>query len=97
MADNIEGILQAANLAKLDLSEQDARLLTAQVARIIDYVEVLNSLDIEDVEPTSHVRFFPQPLRKDEVIETITKAEGIRNSPAKDEDFFIVPEVLTGD
>jgi len=95
MADDIQnGIVQAANLAKLDLSKEDTENLLGQVTRILDYVEVLKTLDIDGVKPTSHVRFMPQPLREDVVIERITKAEGIQNSPAKDEDFFIVPEVL---
>ena len=98
MVDDVaKGLRQAADLAKLDLTPEETVELTAQVAEILGYVEKINELDLDGVEATSHVRFMSQPLRKDEVVQRITKEDGMRNSPAGDEDFFIVPGILKGE
>ena len=98
MVDDVaKGIKQAADLAKLDLTDAETVELTAQVEKILHYVEKINELDLDGLEPTSHVRFLAQPLRKDEVVRRIGKEDAMRNSPAGDEDFFIVPGVLKGE
>jgi aspartyl-tRNA(Asn)/glutamyl-tRNA(Gln) amidotransferase subunit C len=91
------GVLQAAELAKLDLSSNEADELIGQVERIIGYVDKLKELELDGLEATSHVRFLAQPLRDDVVEERISKEMAMKNSPAGDEDFFIVPGVLKGE
>ena len=97
MDDLRTGVLQAAELAKLELSPQETDELIGQVERVIGYVNKLNELKLEGLEATSHVRFLAQPLRNDRVEKRISKEDAMLNSPAGDEDFFIVPGVLKGD
>ncbi len=93
----LDGVRQAAELAKLDLTEAESESLVSQVAMMLSYVRILDDLDLENIEGTSHVRTFAQPLRDDKVVQGMTKPDGLRNSPAGDEDFFIVPGIMSED
>lgn len=95
--DLLEEVRKAATLAKLELTQEDSEVLLSQVAKILSYVRVLDELDLDNIEGTSHVRNFAQPLREDEVVEKLSKSEGLQNSPAGDEDFFIVPGIMSED
>ena len=59
-----------SQLSRLSLPEEEKRAMTAQLERIVDYMDVLNQLDTADIEPMSHVFPVKNVLRED-VVERI--------------------------
>jgi aspartyl-tRNA(Asn)/glutamyl-tRNA(Gln) amidotransferase subunit C len=91
-------ILKIADLAKLRFSEEELDSFTAQFQRILDYIEQLKEIDVDAVEPTSHVSlaadFEKHIFREDEVKTSLPVAEGLTNAPDPGSGHFRVPKVL---
>jgi aspartyl-tRNA(Asn)/glutamyl-tRNA(Gln) amidotransferase subunit C len=84
-----------AKLAKLEFSEEEKEIFTHQLNDILAYMEQLNKLDTEKVEPLSHVIELSNVFRKDEVKKGLKTEEALKNAPSKDEKFFKVPKVIS--
>ena len=91
-------VLRIAELAKLHFNEQDLGVFTEQFQRILDYIELLKQVNVEGVEPTSHVSLTPDfeehIFRKDEVKASLPVDESLANAPDRGHDHFRVPKVL---
>ena len=81
-------------LARLDLSDAELETMTAQLAKIVGFVEQLAELDTEAVEPMAHAVDVANVLRDDVARPSVARAEMLGNSPHHDEEFFLVPPVL---
>lgn len=83
-----------AKLARLALSDEEKKLFTEQLNSILDYVDKLNQLDTEGVEPLAHV--FPafNVFREDETRTSLSIEDVLQNAPDKEGRFFKVPKVL---
>ena len=81
-------------LARLDLSDAELETMTAQLAKIVGFVEQLAELDTEAVEPMAHAVDVANVLRDDVARPSVARAEMLGNSPQHDEEFFLVPPVL---
>ena len=68
--------------------------MTADLVRILGYVEKLGELDTSGVEPTSHVVAMSAPLRADVVTSQPQVSEGLANAPVRDDGFFVVPAII---
>ena len=83
-----------ARLCKLRLDNKEIEELSLQLSSILDWVEQLNEVDTENIEPLSNVSTENLPLRKDiETTNDISK-DVLSNSPEKLENFFVVPKVI---
>ena len=89
-----EDVEYVARLARIELTEDEKRILTSQLSSILDHIEKLNELDIEGVEPTFHVLDVTNIFREDEVRPSLPTEETLKNAPARDGDFFKVPKIL---
>ena len=87
-------VLNTAELARLDFKDSNLEIFTEQLGRILEYIEDLNELNTDDIEPTFHVLELSTPLREDKVLQLITSEEALHNAPEKDEDFFVVPKII---
>ena len=87
-------VLETAELARLEFKESELEKFTEQLGNILEYIEDLNELDTEGIEPTSHGVELTTPLREDKVVQLITTEEALRNAPEKDDGFFVVPKVI---
>lgn len=87
-------VLETAELARLEFSEEELEKFTHQLGNILEYIEDLNELDTENVEATSHVLELSTPLRKDKVEQLITAEEALQNAPEREDNFFVVPKVI---
>ena len=83
-----------ANLAKLEFTDEAAAAMTKDLTRIISFVEKLNELNTDNVQPLIYMHNETNVLRKDEVKHEITQKEALFNAPQKDSDYFKVPKVL---
>jgi len=91
---NINDVEHVAKLARLDLSEQEKEMFTAQLSAILKYAEKLKELDTEEVEPTTHVLHLSNVMREDEVHESLPIEKVLRNAPDDEDGQFKVPAVL---
>lgn len=83
-----------ASLSKLKFEENELENFTHQLNDILAYVEKLNELDTENVEPLSHPVENNNVFREDELKPSITTEEALKNAPNKTEEFFRVPKVI---
>lgn len=87
-------VLNTAELARLDFKDSHLEKFTEQLGKILEYIEDLNELNTDDIEPTFHVLELSTPLREDKVLQLITSEEALQNAPEKVDDFFVVPKVI---
>lgn len=83
-----------SQLSRLELETEEKQAMTAQLEQIISYMDVLNRLDTQDVEPMSHVFPVKNVLREDEVLSSQDRAELLAGSPAGDPEAFLVPKAV---
>ena len=89
-----ETVLHVAGLARLSLSEEEVDTYARQLDAILEYMEQLNTLDTEGVEPTEHVIPLETPFREDRVVPSLDPEQGLRNAPERSGTFFKVPKIL---
>lgn len=94
MSVTLKEVERIATLARLSFSEAEKETLAHQMNDILNYMELLNTLDTSDVEPLSHVIELHTALRADEERPCLPRAEALRNAPVKSDTFFKVPKVL---
>lgn len=90
----VEEVEHVARLACLDLGEEEKSRFTEQLNTILTYVEQLNEVPTDGVEPTSHVLDLVNVFREDIVRQTLTVEEALRNAPEEAHDYFAVPRIV---
>ncbi len=83
-----------AVLARLYLSEEEKDLFGSQLSSILGYMENLNKLDTEDIEPASHVLSLHNVMRDDIPALSLPGAEALMNAPSSTEKFYRVPKII---
>lgn len=84
-----------AALARLRVDEADEERYVRELQAILSYVEELQDLNVEGVEPTSTVAAgAPSPLRPDEERPCDVRDEALDQAPDRDGDYFRVPRVV---
>jgi len=89
-----EEVLHIAKLARLSLSEEEITMYTHQLGDILNYVQKLNELNIDDVEPMKHILDMVNVLREDKDLPSLSREDVLKNAPEHDDEFFKVPRVL---
>ena len=87
-------VKKVAKLSRISLDESKVESLSKDLNSIINFVEQLNKLDTKDTKPLSSVIDKTLEPRNDKVNDGKIKDEILKNSPDKNEDFFIVPKVI---
>jgi aspartyl-tRNA(Asn)/glutamyl-tRNA(Gln) amidotransferase subunit C len=83
-----------ATLSKLDFDENAKEEIRSDLERMIGFVEKLNEINTDNIEPLIYVNDEVNVLREDEVKQIITKEEALMNAPEKDSDYIKVPKVI---
>lgn len=83
-----------AGLARLELEPEEARDMTAELERIVAYMDVLDRLDTQGVEPMSHVFPVKNVLREDEAAPSQHREELLAGSPGGDQEAFLAPRAV---
>ena len=86
--------LKIAKLSRIKIEANEVDELSSQLSAIVDWVEQLNEVDTDNVEPLSNVSMSKLPLRKDIEDSENNSKKILSNAPDKLEDFFAVPKVL---
>ncbi|MGN6247222.1 MAG: Asp-tRNA(Asn)/Glu-tRNA(Gln) amidotransferase subunit GatC [Ginsengibacter sp.] len=87
-------IEKLANLSRLQFDENEKDEIKVDLEKMIGFIDKLNELDTENVEPLLHMTQNKNIFRKDEVKEEISREDVFRNAPLHDEEFFKVPKVI---
>ena len=85
---------KVAKLARLALTETESEEFTKQLSAILEYVEKMNELDTEGVEPLAHTLPINNCFREDDIAESLGTEKVLSNAPARDGSFFKVPKIL---
>ena len=100
MASGIDRALidHVAQLASLSLTDAEATKLTGEIARILEYVNELGTLDTANVPPTAQVGARPSAaaLRSDQVLPGLSHEDAIGQAPRASEGGFAVPPFVDG-
>ena len=86
-----EQVLHVARLARLRLSEDEVGRMGEELSTILDHIEKLNELDLEGVEPTSHVVELENVLREDEPRPSLPRDKALEQAPDAAAGGFRVP------
>ena len=87
-------IEKLAHLARLKFNDEEKKAIKNDLQRMIAFVEKLNELDLEGVEPLIHMSDEINVLREDEIKGSISREDALKNAPLHDEKFFKVPKVI---
>ncbi|MEL6824223.1 MAG: Asp-tRNA(Asn)/Glu-tRNA(Gln) amidotransferase subunit GatC [Calditrichota bacterium] len=89
-----EQVEHIAKLARLVFDETEKDRLATELSAVLDYVEQLQSVNTQGVEPLSHPNDIANRLRADNVGESLSQEAALQNAPAKEKGFFKVPKVI---
>ena len=90
----IQEVEHVAHLARLKLSEDEKELFTDQLNAILEYMEKLNELDTDTIEPTFHVVSHQNVMREDAVQASQPQEASLDNAPDKAQRCFRVPKII---
>ena len=87
-------VAHVARLARLNLTEEEAKTFQEQLRRVLEYAEKLREADTSQVETAAHAAPIFDVLREDEARAWFTAEEALRNAPRQANDLFVVPKVV---
>lgn len=85
---------EIAHLARLEFNDEAKGEILNDMNRMLAWVDKLNEIDTDKVEPLIYMSDERNVLREDDVKQTITQKEALQNAPKKDSDYFKVPKVI---
>ena len=87
-------VRKVARLSRLELTDVEVGEFTGQLSAILGYVEKMNELDTENVEPLAHCLPISNVFHRDRVEESLGTEKTLANAPQRDGEFFKVPKIL---
>jgi len=87
-------IRKVAKLSRLDLTETEVDVFAGQLSAILSYVEKMNELNTEGIEPLAHCLPIANVFRNDCVRESLGTEKVLSNAPQSQDEFFKVPRIL---
>ena len=94
MTIDLKTIKHISKLSRISVDDAKANKLAGDLNSIFDFIEKLNELNTDNVEPLSSVAETTLKLRADEVKSKNIRDQILKNSPEENEDFFVVPRVV---
>ena len=89
-----ETIKHISKLARISLDDKKIDNLSKDLSSILKFIEKLNKLNTDDIKPLTSIIDASLKFRKDEILEGKIREQILKNSPEKNEEFFIVPKVV---
>jgi aspartyl-tRNA(Asn)/glutamyl-tRNA(Gln) amidotransferase subunit C len=86
-----EQVLHVARLARLRLSEEEVETMTGELSTVLDHIETISELELDGVEPTTHVVELENVLREDVPRPSLPREKALEQAPDSDGSGFRVP------
>ena len=94
MTIDLKTIKHISKLSRISVDDEKANKLAGDLNSIFDFIEKLNELNTDNVEPLTSVAETTLKLRADEGKSENIRDQILKNSPEENEDFFVVPRVV---
>lgn len=94
MGIDLKTVKHISKLSRISVDDEKAKKLEADLNSIFSFIEKLNELETQQVEPLSSIAETTLQLRKDEIKSTNIRDQILKNSPEESKDFFVVPKVV---
>ncbi|HEX2786698.1 MAG TPA: Asp-tRNA(Asn)/Glu-tRNA(Gln) amidotransferase subunit GatC [Ignavibacteria bacterium] len=94
MSVTIQDVEKIAVLAKLKFSDEEKAKLQKDLNRILEYMDEMNEVNLDDVEPLENINEIINVMREDKDEKWLSQEEALKNAPAKTGNYFKVPKVL---
>jgi len=94
MTIDLKTIKHISKLSRISLEDEKAKKLAGDLNSIFEFIEKLNELKTTDVEPLTSIAETTLKFRTDEVKNDNIREKILKNSPAENEDYFVVPKVI---
>ena len=94
MTIDLKTIKHISKLSRISVDDEKAKKLAGDMNSIFDFIEKLNELNTDNVEPLTSVAETTLKLRVDEVKSGNIRKDVLKNSPDENKDFFVVPRVV---
>ena len=85
---------KVADLARIAIKDSEVDVLTAEMDKILTFMEKLNELDTTGVKPLVYMNEEANVWREDEVKQEISVVDGLKNAAVHNEQFFFVPKII---
>ena len=89
-------VAYVADLASLELTDEEKAVFQPQLENIVKYVEKISKVDVDGVEPMMHGRPLVNAFREDEVRPSMDREKALANAPARVGDEFLLPKIVEG-
>lgn len=89
-----DDVKKVANLARIALPDDKVEHMTEELNGILGWIEQLNEVDVEGVEPMTSVVETSLPMREDVVTDGNIQGKVLANAPRSEDGFFVVPKVV---
>ena len=86
--------LKISKLCRIKVEDNELDELSTELSLILDWVEQLNEVNTDNVEPLSNVSMSVLPLREDNALQSDLSKDVLSNAPEKLENYFVVPKVV---
>ena len=91
-----EEVRKVALLARLELTEEELEAQARHINALLDAFQVLQTLDVSGIEPTSHSIPLSNVLREDAIRPSLPREAVLANAPEARDGLFVVPRILEG-
>ena len=96
MADSKIDVAYVAELARLELTDEEKAVFQPQLENIVKYVEMISSVNVDGIEPMMHGRALVNAFREDGVRESLPVETALANAPKRVGDEFYLPQIVEG-
>tara|TARA_Y100001970_G_scaffold5745_1_gene6427 strand:- start:2166 stop:2453 length:288 start_codon:yes stop_codon:yes gene_type:complete len=94
MAIDLKTVKHISKLARISVNDEKAKKLEKDLNSIFKWIEQLNELNTDKVEPLTSIAETKLRLRKDKILSENIRDEILNNSPKDNKDYFVVPKVV---
>lgn len=91
---DLNAVRRIAHLARIEVSEAETPHLQGEINAILKFVDALDTVDVEGVEPMTSVTPMRLPMRDDIVTDGDIALKVLANAPQTEDGFFVVPKVI---
>jgi len=94
MTIDLKTVKHISKLSRISIEDEKAKKLEKDLNSIFKWIEQLNQLNTDKVEPLTSIAETTLRLRKDQIISKNIREDILKNSPKENKDYFVVPKVV---